>query len=82
MKTYNLVVEYLININVSVELPEGYTWDDIDTWYVKWDVFHACLKDGTNIQMDIESSLDDLELKRPDFVTVYNDDFSDEIDGK
>ncbi len=55
-----------------VELPEGRTWDDVATWYVKWDTLYATFKDGTQFDHDLNSdTFEVIDWKRPKSVEVY-----------
>lgn len=50
-----------------------HTWEDVDKWYVKWDLLHVRLKgadDWTEFDMLIDS-IDSIDWKRPAHVDVY-----------
>lgn len=40
MTTYQINATYYAGTSANVELPDGNTWDDVEYFYVKWDVLH------------------------------------------
>jgi hypothetical protein len=70
--------EYPIWGSSDVELPEGRTWQDIESWYVKWEIFFYKFKDEEKWrEHDLSTiNIEDLDLKRPKRVEVgvYGED--------
>ena len=65
----------------SIELPIS-SWSDVKEWYVKWDYLNYTLDGETWQKVQLESSLDGgVDWKRPSSVTVYTEDFQEELDG-
>lgn len=78
MATYAVVAEYYVSTVGKVEFPEGKTWDDVQSWYVKWDTLHVRFKDGSEGEFELKSDESDgVDWKRPAGVTIYS-----EVDGE
>lgn len=53
-------------------LPDGKTWADVESWYVKWDTLHLAFKGGTTEAIDLASDASDgTDWKRPLSATVH-----------
>lgn len=69
---YQIECTYLAGPTATVELPDGKTWDDVASWYVKWDTMNIVFKDGTELNEDLNStSLEVVDWKRPTSVSIY-----------
>ncbi|WP_299315980.1 hypothetical protein [uncultured Halomonas sp.] len=44
--TIRVTAEYVVCTETEITLPEGRTWADIQSWYIKWNTFHATFRDG------------------------------------
>jgi len=68
-------------VSGEVDLPEGRTWDDVSAWYVKWDRLYVMFKDGVEYDEPLCSdSMEAIDWKHPESVTVYATNDDDEID--
>lgn len=78
MATYAVVAEYYVNTVGKVEFPEGKTWDDVQSWYVKWDTLHVRFKDGSEGEFELKSEESgEIDWKRPTSAVIHN-----EVDGE
>lgn len=71
VSNYNLATEG------QVELPEGKAWEDIESWFVKWDSFHFKLKgsgEWHELEMNSDSGMDSVDYKRPSEVQILGVD--------
>ena len=61
--------------NGTVELPEGLKWEDITSWYVKWDNFHYSTKEGDGEIPLNSDTVDTIDWKRPieGSVSIYEE---------
>lgn len=83
MHTYTLDTTYYAGTTAMVDFPEGKTWEDVESWYVKWDTLHITFKDATTLEKELNSGdLDMVDWKRPASVNVYvvNDDGKTDYD--
>ena len=86
MTTLRIQREYPIWASSDVELPEGRTWNDIESCYVKWEVFFYKFKDEEEWRKQNLSAidLDQIDLKWPKEyeIGVYdeNDDLFEEAE--
>lgn len=81
-KKYHVNTVLYCGTQGTVELPPGYSWEDVEEWFVKWDTLHYKLK-GNDVWHDAElnSTLDDIiDWKRPSGVTIYNEELTEEVD--
>lgn len=81
MATYALSAQYYAGAVGSVELPEGKTWEDIEEWYVKWDVLHFKLKEE-EAWKEVElgfGAVDIVDWKHPISIGVYGTTDDNEI---
>ena len=81
IKTFNLLCTYYASDNSTIELPLYTEWSDIEEWHVKWNVFHYRLR-GEDIERAIGLNGDSeiADQKRPVSVSVYDEDYAQEID--
>lgn len=69
---YRINTTFIAEAESAVELPPGKTWDDVQSWYIKWDTLNIVFKDGTEFSEDLNSdSLDAIDWKRPQTVDIY-----------
>lgn len=66
---------YSVCTGELIELPDAYTWDDVKDYWVKYGVFYATFKDGTNFECDMGTDIE-IDYKRPDMVSVYDPKFN------
>ncbi len=74
MTTICISAQYYAGTEAQVELPEGKTWDDIESFYVKWDCFHVKLVGEPEWQeraLNTAGGAEVVDYKRPTSVTVY-----------
>lgn len=73
MATYTLDTTYTAGTSANVEFPDGKTWDDVQSWYIKWDTLHIQWKDSTSYEeFELNSNtLDIVDWKRPSSTSVY-----------
>ena len=78
---YHIACSMYAGVSGEVDLPEGRTWDDVSTWYVKWDRLYVTFKDGVEYDEPLNSdSMEAIDWKYPSSVTVYATTEDDEID--
>ncbi len=68
-----VVCEYSMNTTGLVDLPEGKTWEDVESWHVKWDIFHFKLKEDDawlEFRMDSAGGVENVDWKRPAHIEV------------
>jgi hypothetical protein len=66
---------YTFSAVEPVEFPEGKSWDDVESYYVRWGDLHVFWKDGSQWMTHLEGpTLENVDWKRPDEVTVYASD--------
>jgi hypothetical protein len=66
-----------MSVHSEVELPEGKTWEDVKSWYVRWSRLHVRFKDDTAFESDETDGirLDNMDRRYPDrAVIVATDD--------
>ena len=72
---------YFFTGNTHLTLPDPITWDDVASWFVKWDILFLTLKNGTELEFNLDSCCcQEMDLKRPASVTllpVDKDGFAD-----
>ena len=73
--TIRVTAEYTTCVETEITLPEGYTWADIKSWYVKWNIFNATFHDGTGFVEDLTEP--ELDLKHPDNYDIVDTDGND-----
>lgn len=67
-----IAVEYAAYCTTPVGLPTGKTWEDVTSYYVKWDVLYVEFKDGSNFEQVLDSDFDTgLQTKRPITTEVF-----------
>jgi hypothetical protein len=81
--------EYYCSVNSIVDLPEGRSYKDIDSMYVKWGTIHIAWNDGSEWSRDMSETDDpNVDYKRPNetrvFTTVegeidWENDITDEV---
>lgn len=73
MATYQISTTYTAGTSANVEFPEGKAWDDVESWYVKWDVLHIQWKGTTSYEeFSLNSdALDCIDWKCPSSTSVY-----------
>lgn len=54
-----------------IELPVGYLWDNVESWYVKWGRLHLSFCNGETLEFEIVSDGDLVDWKRPDSTSIY-----------
>ena len=67
-------VSYNFTISVSTEEIEealNIKWEDVSTFYVKWNILHIILSEGREFQFYLPEI--DYDLKCPDLVEVEED---------
>lgn len=76
MSTYTIEATYYTNTAGTATLPEGKTWDDVESWYIKWDTLFFKLKGEKDyLQCELNSdSMDGTDC------TVYPQDEDGETD--
>ena len=74
MTSYAVIAEYTEIANGTAEFPEGKTWDDVESHFVKWDTLHVKFKDEREWQAFMLNSSSDSEWKRPRSVDVMHTD--------
>ena len=75
--TYVIEATYPTTTSAEITLPEGKTWDDVKSWYIKWDTIHILFNDTDNY-FEISLDSDDLSVhgegfKRPLEASVWLD---------
>jgi len=68
-------VSYNFTISVSTEEIEealNIKWEDVSTFYVKWNILHIILSEGREFQFYLPE-ITDYDLKYPDEVEVEED---------
>lgn len=56
----------------TVTFPEGRTWADVKSWYVKYDTLYVVFSDGKEADMYLSSeTLGVIDWKHPSSVEVY-----------
>ncbi len=69
---YTIECTYIAGPSATVEFPPGRTWDDVASWYVKWDTLNIVFTDGIEFCEELNSAdLDVIDWKRPASVSVY-----------
>lgn len=75
MATYQISATYYAGTSANVKLPENKTWDDVEHFYVRWDVLHIHWKSGEDREYELHSDdLDCIDWKRPTSTEVYRVD--------
>ncbi len=81
MTTYFIEATYSTCTRAKVEMPGGKTWADVGDWYVKWDHLYVRFNgEEEYAEIQLLSSDQDTDYKRPDNVTVYPADEDGECD--
>ena len=76
---FNITLTYTTSSNINVELPEGYTIDDVKSISDgKWGRARIILKDDTEILLEGEDCSDD--FKWANEIYVYDEDWNKELD--
>ena len=73
-----IVTTYIASVPTKVKLPEGKTWDDIDSWNVKWHTLYIVFNDGTEFSPELCND-SEIDWKHPNYVKVFDGNI--EIDG-
>lgn len=79
---YAVCTSYSTYNTEIIELPDGRTWDDVDTFYVKWGTLHITYKGSLGIiSIDLDENYD-TDTKRPSSVDIRAviDGNTDQID--
>jgi hypothetical protein len=72
MKTFQFHAAYYAGTMGQVDLPID-NWDEIDSWYVKWDTLFYCLKSDPDKVHEVNLNSDTMDIidwKRPMSVDV------------
>ena len=75
-QTVNISCSYIAGCSSEVELPCPLS--EIESWYVKWDVFYFQRTGETEyegIELDSEFNADIIDTKRPGSVTIFDQDY-------
>ena len=84
MKNQKLVIEvtYQGSNLEALTLPEGQVWDDVEHWYVRWDVLYVKFKGVDTIwQFPLDTNLVEcVEMKRPITARIYEINSDNEVD--
>lgn len=68
---YQINCTLYAGVSSEIDFPEGRTWADVSTWYVKWDNLHITFSDGTQLDIELHSdALEAIDWKRPKSVEV------------
>ena len=73
-QSVHIETTYMSYCSTTVELPEGVIWDDIVSYYVKWDELHFTTQTGPGAVWStilLNSDYHDINMKRPQNVSVY-----------
>lgn len=72
-------IQYVTYGNITLDLPDGKTWDDVDDWFIKWDVLHVIWKDDTAWLKDLNTNFSDgVDCKRP-MATAISDAITERL---
>jgi len=79
---YGVYCTYYAGGGSSVELPDGKTWDDVEYWYIKWDILFYKLKGDKKLyeevlHIDVAEGID---FKRPVTTEIHKLDEDDCIE--
>lgn len=74
MTSYAIIAEYTEIAEGTVEFPEGKTWDDVESHFVKWDTLHVKFKGEIEWREFELNSSSDSDWKRPRSVDVMHTD--------
>jgi hypothetical protein len=78
---YAISSTYTASGQRCVTFPEGKTWDDVQNWDVKYDVFRATFKDGTRFDEVMDTDiLEGLDYRRPASVDIFPADSGPRLD--
>lgn len=82
MTAYFIEAGYSATPLSRVDFPEGKTWDDVESWYVKWDTLFVKFKDEAEWQVFslCSDTTDCIDWKRPDYVNVMSADEDEQPD--
>lgn len=82
MAIYAISCTYTCSATDVVEFPAGKTWDDVENWYVKWNILHVQFK-GAKEWIEIGMVLDltdSIDMKHPGSVQIQPCDENGEPD--
>tara|TARA_Y100000389_G_scaffold148757_1_gene147936 strand:+ start:644 stop:898 length:255 start_codon:yes stop_codon:yes gene_type:complete len=71
--TIRVDTQYTMAYETEIDLPEGKTWEDVKSWYIKYHSLSVVFNDETTE----EHNLDDNgweDSKRPDGIQIYKID--------
>ena len=71
--TIRVDTQYTMAYETEINLPEGKTWEDVKSWYIKYHSLSVVFNDDTTV----EHYLDDdgwENSKRPDDIQIYKID--------
>jgi hypothetical protein len=71
--TIRVDTQYTMAYETEINLPEGKTWEDVKSWYIKYHSLSVVFIDDTTV----EHYLDDdgwEDSKRPDGIQIYKID--------
>jgi hypothetical protein len=68
-----IVATYSCSTSMSLDLPEGRIWDEVDCCKVQWDEVHLRFKDGTRVIMPFTADIttDSVDYQLPN-IEVYS----------
>jgi len=69
----SVMTTYSANSLVTVELPDGWVWDDVDAWSIKWGTLYLTHRDGTEKEIELNECLE-TDTKRPTDVSFEDED--------
>jgi hypothetical protein len=58
-------LEYCCVATVPVDLPEGKTLEDVDSYQVKWSMLWVRFKDGTEFETSVDVNDPEIDWSRP-----------------
>ena len=83
IQTYNISCTYYASDSAYINLPMFKTWDDIESWHVKWGTFHYKLKGEEDWrEWPVSGDIEIGDQKNPVSVSIYDEDYSEEIDSQ
>ena len=77
LETVTFDVTYTAFVTTTIELPDGKSWDDVDEWFIKWNILNVFYKDETQSEHELDLYNDEVDTKRPESVNVYKGHWPD-----
>ena len=73
---------YTFTQSDTIELPKGYSADDIQDYYIKWGTIYITFKDGVKLEIesDPDMSGECVDWKRPSCVAIHKTNSDGEVD--